>query len=102
MNEVYKQYWGHIKPSRTYAIMVFRDNSVVLADVIGLRCFVVKQLPMNADIEIECVAATLYVNRRSFCACKALTTHLGDPSFNLLGHQSLSTCNDCLCRQFVC
>ncbi|KAF3762653.1 putative L-PSP endoribonuclease family protein [Cryphonectria parasitica EP155] len=37
MNEVYKQYWGSVKPSRT--------------------CVAVKTLPGGTDVEIECVAA---------------------------------------------
>ncbi|KAF2164658.1 hypothetical protein M409DRAFT_37036 [Zasmidium cellare ATCC 36951] len=36
MNEVYAQYWGENKPSRT--------------------CVAVKQLPLGTDVEIECVA----------------------------------------------
>ncbi|KXH26784.1 endoribonuclease L-PSP [Colletotrichum salicis] len=36
MNEVYCTYWGDIKPSRT--------------------CVTVKTLPLNVDIEIECIA----------------------------------------------
>ncbi|KAK4502779.1 hypothetical protein PRZ48_006205 [Zasmidium cellare] len=36
MNEVYTQYWGENKPSRT--------------------CVAVKQLPLGTDVEIECVA----------------------------------------------
>ncbi|KAH8897357.1 YjgF-like protein [Thozetella sp. PMI_491] len=36
MNEVYMTYWGEIKPCRT--------------------CVIVKTLPLNYDIEIECVA----------------------------------------------
>ncbi|KAI4835345.1 YjgF-like protein [Aureobasidium sp. EXF-8845] len=36
MNEVYKTYWGDVKPSRT--------------------CVAVKTLPMGTDVEIECVA----------------------------------------------
>ncbi|CEL11459.1 Putative Endoribonuclease L-PSP [Aspergillus calidoustus] len=36
MNEVYKMYWGDIKPCRT--------------------CVAVKTLPLNVDVEIECTA----------------------------------------------
>ena len=36
MNEVYKQYWGDVKPCRT--------------------CVAAKQLPLGTDVEIECVA----------------------------------------------
>ncbi|KAI8282866.1 hypothetical protein K4K60_003217, partial [Colletotrichum sp. SAR11_57] len=36
MNEVYCTYWGEIKPSRT--------------------CVAVKTLPLNVDVEIECIA----------------------------------------------
>jgi reactive intermediate/imine deaminase len=36
MNEVYKQYWGEVKPGRT--------------------CVAVHQLPFGTDVEIECVA----------------------------------------------
>ncbi|CAF3587964.1 unnamed protein product [Fusarium graminearum] len=36
MNEVYAEYWGDLKPART--------------------CVAVKSLPMNANIEIKCVA----------------------------------------------
>ncbi|KAF2083880.1 endoribonuclease L-PSP [Saccharata proteae CBS 121410] len=36
MNEVYMQYWGSVKPSRT--------------------CVAVKTLPLNVDVEIECIA----------------------------------------------
>ncbi|CAD0087974.1 unnamed protein product [Aureobasidium vineae] len=36
MNEVYKTYWGDVKPSRT--------------------CVAVKTLPLGTDVEIECVA----------------------------------------------
>ncbi|KAI1829223.1 hypothetical protein DTO006G1_9813 [Penicillium roqueforti] len=36
MNEVYKEYWGEIKPCRT--------------------CVAVKSLPLGTDVEIECVA----------------------------------------------
>ncbi|KAM0716188.1 hypothetical protein Q7P37_008702 [Cladosporium fusiforme] len=36
MNEVYKQYWGEVKPARS--------------------CVGVKQLPLGTDIEIECIA----------------------------------------------
>ncbi|KAI4746711.1 YjgF-like protein [Aureobasidium sp. EXF-12298] len=36
MNEVYKTYWGDVKPSRT--------------------CVAVRTLPMGTDVEIECVA----------------------------------------------
>jgi enamine deaminase RidA (YjgF/YER057c/UK114 family) len=35
MNEVYKTYWGDVKPART--------------------CVAVKQLPLGTDVEIECV-----------------------------------------------
>ncbi|KAF5020861.1 hypothetical protein F66182_7116 [Fusarium sp. NRRL 66182] len=35
MNEVYAEYWGHVKPART--------------------CVAVKTLPMGANIEIKCV-----------------------------------------------
>ncbi|KAL2820302.1 Endoribonuclease L-PSP/chorismate mutase-like protein [Aspergillus granulosus] len=36
MNSVYTQYWGDVKPSRT--------------------CVAVKTLPLNTDVEIECIA----------------------------------------------
>jgi len=36
MNEVYKLYWGDVKPSRT--------------------CVAAKQLPFGTDVEVECVA----------------------------------------------
>ncbi|KAJ9194401.1 hypothetical protein DTO166G4_2479 [Paecilomyces variotii] len=36
MNSVYTQYWGDVKPCRT--------------------CVAVKTLPLNTDVEIECVA----------------------------------------------
>ncbi|KAL1983160.1 hypothetical protein VTN96DRAFT_410 [Rasamsonia emersonii] len=36
MNSVYTQYWGEVKPCRT--------------------CVAVKTLPLNTDVEIECVA----------------------------------------------
>ncbi|KAJ9157574.1 hypothetical protein NKR23_g433 [Pleurostoma richardsiae] len=36
MNEVYTQYWGDVKPCRT--------------------CVAVKTLPLNTDVEIECIA----------------------------------------------
>ncbi|EME45483.1 hypothetical protein DOTSEDRAFT_61997 [Dothistroma septosporum NZE10] len=36
MNEVYKQYWGEVKPCRT--------------------CVAAKQLPLGTDVEIECIA----------------------------------------------
>ncbi|TRM58763.1 Endoribonuclease L-PSP/chorismate mutase-like protein [Schizophyllum amplum] len=36
VNEVYKQYWGDVKPCRT--------------------CVAVKTLPLNTDVEIECIA----------------------------------------------
>lgn len=36
MNEVYKTYWGEVKPART--------------------CVAVKQLPLGTDVEIECQA----------------------------------------------
>jgi len=36
MNSVYSQYWGDIKPCRT--------------------CVAVKTLPLNTDVEIECIA----------------------------------------------
>ncbi|KAI5201386.1 hypothetical protein E4T39_05279 [Aureobasidium subglaciale] len=36
MNEVYRTYWGDVKPSRT--------------------CVAVKTLPLGTDVEIECVA----------------------------------------------
>ncbi|KAK8147109.1 hypothetical protein MY1884_002529 [Beauveria asiatica] len=36
MNEVYKTYWGDVKPCRT--------------------CVAVKTLPLNTDVEIECTA----------------------------------------------
>jgi enamine deaminase RidA (YjgF/YER057c/UK114 family) len=36
MNEVYKTYWGDVKPART--------------------CVAVKQLPLGTDVEIEWVA----------------------------------------------
>jgi enamine deaminase RidA (YjgF/YER057c/UK114 family) len=36
MNDVYKTYWGDIKPART--------------------CVAVKQLPLGTDVEIECQA----------------------------------------------
>ncbi|KAL1972233.1 hypothetical protein VTN31DRAFT_7452 [Thermomyces dupontii] len=36
MNSVYMQYWGEIKPART--------------------CVAVKTLPLNTDVEIECIA----------------------------------------------
>ncbi|KAK1762692.1 putative L-PSP endoribonuclease family protein [Phialemonium atrogriseum] len=36
MNSVYSQYWGDVKPSRT--------------------CVAVKTLPLNTDVEIECIA----------------------------------------------
>ena len=36
MNEVYKTYWGAVKPART--------------------CVAVKQLPLGTDVEIECQA----------------------------------------------
>ncbi|KAM0712996.1 hypothetical protein Q7P35_000447 [Cladosporium inversicolor] len=36
MNEVYKTYWGDVKPART--------------------CVAVKQLPLGTDVEIECQA----------------------------------------------
>ncbi|KFZ23031.1 hypothetical protein V502_02494 [Pseudogymnoascus sp. VKM F-4520 (FW-2644)] len=36
MNEIYLQYWGDVKPCRT--------------------CVAVKTLPLNTDVEIECVA----------------------------------------------
>lgn len=36
MNEVYKTYWGDMKPART--------------------CVAVKQLPLGTDVEIECQA----------------------------------------------
>ncbi|KAE8392682.1 Endoribonuclease L-PSP/chorismate mutase-like protein [Aspergillus alliaceus] len=37
MNSVYMQYWGYVKPCRT--------------------CVAVKTLPLNTDVEIECIAA---------------------------------------------
>ncbi|KNG88712.1 L-PSP endoribonuclease family protein Brt1 [Aspergillus bombycis] len=37
MNSVYMQYWGDVKPCRT--------------------CVAVKTLPLNTDVEIECIAA---------------------------------------------
>ncbi|EJT78535.1 endoribonuclease L-PSP [Gaeumannomyces tritici R3-111a-1] len=36
MNEIYCQYWGDVKPCRT--------------------CVAVKTLPLNVDVEIECIA----------------------------------------------
>lgn len=36
MNEIYTQYWGDVKPCRT--------------------CVAVKTLPLNTDVEIECIA----------------------------------------------
>ena len=36
VNEVYKEYWGDVKPCRT--------------------CVAVKTLPLNTDVEIECIA----------------------------------------------
>ena len=39
MNDVYKTYWGDVKPART--------------------CVAVKQLPLGTDVEIECQAALL-------------------------------------------
>jgi reactive intermediate/imine deaminase len=36
MNDVYKTYWGDVKPART--------------------CVAVKQLPLGTDVEIECQA----------------------------------------------
>ncbi|KAI5895681.1 YjgF-like protein [Schizophyllum commune H4-8] len=36
VNEVYKEYWGEVKPCRT--------------------CVAVKTLPLNTDVEIECIA----------------------------------------------
>lgn len=39
MNEVYKQYWGDMKPSRT--------------------CVAVKQLPLGTDVEIECLGVVV-------------------------------------------
>ncbi|GFF81922.1 protein mmf1, mitochondrial [Aspergillus lentulus] len=36
MNSVYMQYWGDVKPCRT--------------------CVAVKTLPLNTDVEIECIA----------------------------------------------
>lgn len=36
MNDVYKTYWGAVKPART--------------------CVAVKQLPLGTDVEIECMA----------------------------------------------
>ncbi|KIY45438.1 YjgF-like protein [Fistulina hepatica ATCC 64428] len=37
VNEVYSEYWGDIKPCRT--------------------CVAVKTLPLNTDVEIECIAS---------------------------------------------
>jgi len=39
MNEVYKQYWGDVKPART--------------------CVAAKQLPLGTDVEIECQAVVV-------------------------------------------
>lgn len=51
MNSVYMQYWGEIKPVRTYVL-----SFAVLAGADWFRCVAVKTLPLNTDVEIECTA----------------------------------------------
>lgn len=53
MNSVYMQYWGEIKPVRTYVSSFAVLSGVVLT---GFRCVAVKTLPLNTDVEIECTA----------------------------------------------
>lgn len=56
MNEVYTQYWGENKPSRTYAqIHLYSFLSRPCTDMKS-SCVAVKQLPLGTDVEIECVA----------------------------------------------
>lgn len=57
MNSVYVQYWGDVKPCRTYVFLstevtyFYLDHSLT-----GNRCVAVKTLPLNTDVEIECIA----------------------------------------------
>ncbi len=56
MNEVYTQYFGDVKPCRTY---VDRPNLTtgLVAVLTDMRsCVAAKQLPLGTDVEIECVA----------------------------------------------
>ena len=55
MNSVYVQYWGEVKPCRTYVLRYLSSDSGTLANEHG-SCVAVKTLPLNTDVEIECIA----------------------------------------------
>jgi enamine deaminase RidA (YjgF/YER057c/UK114 family) len=56
MNEVYTQYFGEVKPCRTYG----SPSLSTMDEYANLRwwcsCVAVKQLPLGTDVEIECIA----------------------------------------------
>lgn len=51
MNDVYKEYFGDVKPARTFVF-----HASLFAVLIVVRCVAVKTLPLNTDVEIKCIA----------------------------------------------
>ncbi len=53
MNEVYKEYFGDVKPARTFvSFFTFPFGAGLTLS----RCVAVKTLPLNTDVEIKCIA----------------------------------------------
>lgn len=56
MNQVYGEYWGHVKPSRTYVeSKCFRMVMFLVTNSTLHSCVAVKTLPEHTDVEIKCV-----------------------------------------------
>lgn len=51
MNEVYREYFGDMKPARTLVSHPFHPFKVIIS-----RCVAVKTLPLNTDVEIKYIA----------------------------------------------
>lgn len=57
MNEVYSQYFGDVKPSRTWVPRCLPKISVLRRKLTTTRsCVATKQLPFGTDVEIDCIA----------------------------------------------
>jgi enamine deaminase RidA (YjgF/YER057c/UK114 family) len=56
MNEVYGEYWGKVKPSRTWvAVSSVSHHVLLLTSGVLCRCVAVKTLSEHTDVDIKCV-----------------------------------------------